>query len=442
MRMLNSVSVISQVPGAMVTTADHDLHRKRRAPLAPYFSMQAIRRFDPVIRDKLEILSQRLEGYRRNGQIVDLDTAFTALTTDIVSDDPQSERHDQYPDMKADNAVRLRHKPRLPGGTGFWSRLATTLAECQRAESHSQADAVVCQRFAQDSTWVAFEDQTGDHRRDPVPSGMFFIQISLISTEWQFQGIRASLDGVLASRKEGAEQDKHATIFHGLLQSGLPESELKSARLTGEAQTVVAAGTLTTAHFLKSTTYHLLSNPPMLQSLNEELKQVMPDTATLPPFSDLEKLPYLNAVINEGLRISHGIIARLTRIAPDEDLHVAGYTITAGTPVSMSSWLVHLNPTLFPSPNEFRPQRWLEPGADGLKKYLCNFTRGSRVCLGKDLARTEMVYTLALMVRKWAGEQGTGMKLYETSRVDVDIAHDFFNPFPVLHSKGVRVVLE
>lgn len=74
------------IPGAMLSTVDHDLHRRRRAPIAPYFSKQAIRRFDPVIRRKLDALNARLEEYEKSGQPVDLDAAFTALTTDIITE--------------------------------------------------------------------------------------------------------------------------------------------------------------------------------------------------------------------------------------------------------------------------------------------------------------------------------------------------------------------
>lgn len=230
-----------------------------------------------------------------------------------------------------------------------------------------------------------------------------------------------------------------ATIFHGILSSDLPASELTPLRLQGEGQTIVAAGTLTTAHYLKSTMYHILSNPAILQKLRAELEGAMPNLAVLPPYRELDRLEYLNAVINEGFRLSHGIIQRLTRIAPDEALQVAGYTIPPNTPISMSSWDLHLNPTLFPSPHNFKPERWLEPGADALKKYLVNFTKGSRMCLGKDLARTEIVYTLSLLVRRWGGDVDGGMKLWETDRSDVEIEHDFFNPFPRFESKGVRV---
>lgn len=202
------------------------------------------------------------------------------------------------------------------------------------------------------------------------------------------------------------------------------------------------AGTTTIAHYLRTTTYHILANPIVLARLQAELKTIMPDSSVLPPFKDLTKLPYFEAVINEGFRLSHGVITRLTRVAPTEDLHVPNtdVTIPAGTPVGMSSWLVHMNTELFPSSDDFRPERWLEPGAEGLKKYLVNFSKGSRICLGKDLARAEIVYSLALLIRRWTGEKGSGMQLYETERKDVDIERDFFNPYSDFGSKGVRVV--
>ena len=168
----------------------------------------------------------------------------------------------------------------------------------------------------------------------------------------------------------------------------------------------------------------------------------MLDVDILPSYHELNQLSYFSAVILEGFRISHGVISRLTRVAPDDVLQVGGYTISAGTPVSMSSWLVHLNPELFPQPDMFRPERWLEPGANGLKKYLVNFTRGSRACLGKELARTEIVYTLALAVRRWVRDEGNGMELFDTDRSDVDIEHDFFNAFARLDNKGVRVLMK
>lgn len=76
---------LGMVEGSAWTTIDADLHKKRKAAVAPYFSLSAIRQFDPVIRDKLEILSRKLEKCRDTGEVVCLDEAFVAAMTDIIT---------------------------------------------------------------------------------------------------------------------------------------------------------------------------------------------------------------------------------------------------------------------------------------------------------------------------------------------------------------------
>lgn len=226
------------------------------------------------------------------------------------------------------------------------------------------------------------------------------------------------------------------TIFHELLQSDLPASEKQLQRLIDEAQTIVGAGILTTAHFLSVTSYHILANPQVLQKLQEELRPHMPNSSEVPPLRQLEQLTYLNAVIKEGFRISYGITSRLTRVSPDAPLVYKDWFIPPGTPVGMTSLIIHKNTALFPEPNEFRPERWLAPGSQRLEKYLVNFSRGSRACLGMNLAKAEIFLTLvAVFGRRF------DMELYQTDRSDVDLKHDFFNPQAKLDSTGVRVVI-
>jgi hypothetical protein len=77
---------LSLVEGSSWTTIDDGLHRNRRAAVAPFFTLAAIRQFDPVIRDKLELLSQKFAKCQQSGEIVCLDEAFTAAMTDIVTE--------------------------------------------------------------------------------------------------------------------------------------------------------------------------------------------------------------------------------------------------------------------------------------------------------------------------------------------------------------------
>ena len=65
-------------------------------------------------------------------------------------------------------------------------------------------------------------------------------------------------------------------------------------------------------------TVHLLTTPRVLGKLRAELTAALPDIATPPKIKDIEQLPYLSAVITEGLRLAIGTSQRQTRISPNE----------------------------------------------------------------------------------------------------------------------------
>ena len=229
------------------------------------------------------------------------------------------------------------------------------------------------------------------------------------------------------------------TIIHDLLESDMPTSEKSVKRVAQEAQTLVAAGSSTTVHFLKTTIYFILADPDVHERLKAELKKAIPNLDQLPPLHVLQKLPYLSAVIKEGSRMTHGPSSRLARIAPSQDLKFQNWILPAGTSISMSHYLQHRNPGIFPEPDEFRVERWLgdeQPQQRRLDKYLVNFGRGARSCLGINLAHVEMYLTIAVFFLRFDSE------LYETDRSDVDIAHDFFIPYARTDSKGVRVLVK
>lgn len=161
----------------------------------------------------------------------------------------------------------------------------------------------------------------------------------------------------------------------------------------------------------------------------------MPNPAVLPPLQQLEQLPYLTAVVNEGFRVSYGSTCRLERVVPDGTLQFREWTIPAGVPVGMTSIFMHDDPEKFPNPRLFDPERWMRPESKNLERYLVNFSKGTRACLGQNLARAEIYLALAVVFGRF------DLKLYETSRIDADVAHDFFNPQPVKWSKGVRATV-
>jgi cytochrome P450 len=228
------------------------------------------------------------------------------------------------------------------------------------------------------------------------------------------------------------------TIIHELFESNLPESEKSVERISQEAQTLVAAGSATTSYFLKSVVYFILGDPEILSRLQAELQMAIPDPSDPPPSHVLQQLPFLTAVVKETSRMVPGAFCRLGRIAPNEDLKCGQWIIPAGTSISMSTWVQHNNPSLFPEPHMFKPERWMGRDADHvtLERYLVPFSKGSRACLGINLAQVEIYLTLAILFRRY------DLELFETDRSDVELAHEFFVPISKLDSKGVRVLVK
>jgi cytochrome P450 len=253
------------------------------------------------------------------------------------------------------------------------------------------------------------------------------------------------------------QYNSQTTVFHEILQSDLPEHEKMPNRLWQDGQVTVIAGTLTTAAALSEITFHLLDQPMHLRKLKTELDTVSSGPGQLPEMVKLEQLPYLTAVIKEGLRLSSGISTRLQRIATEETLiftarYPSGsdgnttekkYTLHPGIPLSMTGLLIHHSPTYFEDPMTFWPQRWLEDKS--LDKYFVPFSRGTRSCVGINLAYAELYLTIATVFGRYGSRDVHSpndigwLELYNTSRQDLDIIGDGVTPLYRVGTKGVMI---
>lgn len=110
----------------------------------------------------------------------------------------------------------------------------------------------------------------------------------------------------------------------------------------------------------------------------------MPEATSHCQLQQLEALPYLSAIINEGIRFTYGVSHSLQRIAPNEVLQYQGWAIPESTPIGMRSLLANHEEAVFPDSYAFRPERWIEAAEQGisLEKYHLSFSRGTRMCVG------------------------------------------------------------
>lgn len=111
--------------------------------------------------------------------------------------------------------------------------------------------------------------------------------------------IQSQVRDMLSGNNMDAKDASHTTIFHDILESDLPPDDLEFVRLTQEAMSLSGAGIETTMWTLSVATFHVLNNPSIQDRLVAELVEAMPDPATILSWPQLEKLPYLSAIITE-----------------------------------------------------------------------------------------------------------------------------------------------
>ena len=245
-----------------------------------------------------------------------------------------------------------------------------------------------------------------------------------------------------ASEKPLGPTGKESVYDSVLDNPNLPPHEKKLLRLEQEGALLVLAGTESPAQSLSVIFCHLLSNPSMLIKLRAELSDVSKSAS----WTELEQLPYLSAIIEEGNRLSFGVTARVARIAYEPLLYSPSqylgypfrngksYSIPSGTPVSITTLSAHTAESVFPLPFEFDPSRWLGSKGRERKKFQMSFGKGGRKCLGIELARAELYLVTAALVRSF------DMTLWETDESDVAFVHDYQVAMPRFDSKGVRVM--
>lgn len=382
-------------------TASHELHRIRRAAVANFFSKAALQRLEPGVQYVIDKLVYRLEGLKDTGRPVNLYDVFACMTADVISQYSFAESYEFLDDQDFaphwhQTLLHLSITIPLLKHLGFLRPVLESMPE-----------------------WL-----------------VKIVQPSVLQLISQQKKWRSQILDVKASIGRGKKPEGQTSIFYDVLTNpDVRPQEKTDDHMQDEAQALMAAGTITTAHILTIITFHIISNPSMLQKLQAELKSVMFTSETPPKWQQLEQLPYLTAVITEGLRIGYGVPQRLQRCFPDKELEYGSYRIPKRTPVSMSTLHVHDNPTLFPDPRTFQPERFLKQPR--LKKYINSFSRGTRQCLGINLAYAELYLVLAAIFAPGKFK----LELFETDISDVETAHDFLVSFPRLDSKGARVTV-
>ncbi|KAH8897644.1 cytochrome P450 [Thozetella sp. PMI_491] len=386
-------------PSATMTTIGHDLHRRRRAVISPYFSTRAIASLEPFIHQKLDVLHSRLLDTMNRGVATDLTSAFSAFTADVVI----HHFYGSHPNYLGRTDLRYGLKDALTALVAFYHL----------------------------SRFLPFPPNI--LKRLPL-SVLHFVNPSLPLV---VSAREDNKDMILKFINNPAEEkfDRNSVILSALTDPTVPAEEKRLSRLLDEGETIIFAGVDTTARSLSVAMFHLIQNKEMLENLRLELQSARNENGHMWTLAELEALPLMRAVVQEAIRLSYGPVILLPRIAVDEAIQYNDYTIPPGTPVSQSTYLMHNDPSIFPDPHIFDPGRWIRAAQDGvnLDKYIVSFSKGSRGCLGINLAHSMLYLGVARIV------SGLEMKLFETKQEDIEVYHTRGFGFPKEGSGDVRV---
>ena len=168
---------------------------------------------------------------------------------------------------------------------------------------------------------------------------------------------------------------------------GLSDQELRD-----ELMTLLVAGHETTATAIAWSLYWVHHLPEVGAQLRQELKTA----GSVDPVA-LTKLPYLSAVCNETLRIYPvGMLTFPRRV--EQPITLQGYDFNPGDVLVGAIYLLHRRPDLYPDPDQFRPQRFLERQYGPFE--FMPFGAGARRCVGAALAMYEMTIVLATLLQE------------------------------------------
>ncbi|XP_006457756.1 hypothetical protein AGABI2DRAFT_133623 [Agaricus bisporus var. bisporus H97] len=159
-----------------------------------------------------------------------------------------------------------------------------------------------------------------------------------------------------------------------------------------------AAGVGTTVGTIQAFLLACISYPRVMKKAQDEVDSVV-GIHRMPEFEDLDYLPYVQAIIKECLRwhpfpslgIPHSVV---------EDDAYDGMFIPAGSTVVANIYGMTRDPELFPDPETFRPERFLDTANPLLQNYNLTFGFGRRVCPGQRLATDQLFAVISRLL--WA----------------------------------------
>ncbi|KAK2026302.1 cytochrome P450 [Colletotrichum zoysiae] len=367
---------------------DPKKHAKRRKLFARAFTSASLRRnWDPVVRNKAERAVERIKANALNGT-ADLVKWWTLMTSDIIAHLSFGESFDMLELGEKNEYIKALESVMVLTAIIYELPLLYRLARL-------------------------------------LP----FISIHNVLAA------QGTVDSHAAKAAANLRRNGHSANLFGnmLAESEVDEkSDLTEDHIKAEAGNLIVAGSDTTSVTLTYLVWAVLKKPNLQARLEEELTGVDGELND----ATLERLPLLNAVIDETLRLYGAAPGSLPRSVPPGGATLGGSFIPEGTVVETQAYTLHRNPDVFPDPLRFDETRFLTPDSVTMqqKQLFTPWGAGTRICLGMHLARMELRLATAIFFRDCRG-----VRLADNMTDDMMEMENFFLVSPAGHRCDVTL---
>ncbi|KAL4922111.1 cytochrome P450 [Aspergillus aurantiobrunneus] len=337
------------------STRDPDVHRRRRRAWDRGFSMKALPTYEPRLRHKVDVLISQIKS--RLDEPLNISQWTMYLAFDVMG---------------------------LVGFSKDFRQLEDAVEHAAIKELHGQ---MLILGILKPVPWVltilgAIQGLVGDY-------GQFMTycadRIAEKKAEWATSESKVPQDVISWLLKAIDEKD----------QSAPPGDQA----LNEDGRLMIITGSDTTGVALANAFYYLAKHPSVYKKLQAELDGAFPRDTRTPDFSNeaLRRLPYLEAVINETLRLKPAVPSGQPRLTPPEGLQIDETWIPGDTIAVIPQYVIQRDERYFPSGAEFIPERWLDAKEQLIKheEAFFPFQIGRYGCVGKQLALMEMRLVIA-----------------------------------------------
>ncbi|KAF1350640.1 sterigmatocystin biosynthesis P450 monooxygenase [Delphinella strobiligena] len=382
-------SFVGDVPPGIFSMIDPKQHAQRRRLLAQGFSKSNILNYEQVVREKVDLAVSKIERDAKIGG-ADILKWFTYMATDVIGHLNFGKSFEMLEHEKKNQYIIDLETTMMISGIKSESGVLLTIASYL-----------------------------------PVDRVRKAMQLEHRLIEYGKQAIQNCRDKILS---------KHETDTPSLFERCLDTSKgqpLSDFKLASEGSNLIVAGSDTTGVSATYIIYNILK--PEHQQIRDKILKEIEDIPIDASATRLVELVYLRAIIDEGMRLFGAAPASLPRTVPAGGVTLGGYYLPAGTEASTQAYSMHRDPSIFPDPETFNPDRWLD-ATQAMRDAYSPFGAGSRVCLGIHLAMLE----LCMVTFKFLKQCPTAELCASTTPESMEI-ENFFLIVPKSHRCDIKM---